>query len=137
MLSRIPAGFPSPADDSIEQPLNLHELMVKHLAATFFLRVAGDSMTGAGIFPGDIMVVDKSLTPAQDSVVIAVVDGEFTCKRFHRNRSGAIWLVLRIQHISRCVSPRACNSRHGEWSRMSSMTRTAEEAADAGFSGSG
>ena len=82
--SSIQAGFPSPADDYIETFLDLNELMVSRPSATFFIRVIGDSMVGAGIVEGDILVVDRSLTPRNDSVVIAVVDGELTVKRLRK-----------------------------------------------------
>lgn len=81
-LSRVSAGFPSPADDYIEQSLDLNTHLVDHPAATFFLHVSGDSMTGAGIFDGDLLIVDRSLNPENGSVVIAVIEGELTVKRF-------------------------------------------------------
>ena len=77
----VKAGFPSPADDYVEGRLDLNAYLVKHPAATFFVRVAGDSMIGAGIHPDDILVVDRSLEPVDKRVVIAVVDGELTVKR--------------------------------------------------------
>lgn len=79
-LERVSAGFPSPAQDFVEKALDLNELCIQHPAATFFVRVSGDSMTGAGIFPGDILVVDRSLTARHGDIVIAIVDGEFTVK---------------------------------------------------------
>ncbi len=84
--SRVEAGFPSPADDYLEGTLDLNEHLIRRPAATFFLRVSGDSMTGAGIYPGDILIVDRSLTPADGRIVIAVVDGELTVKRLSRRR---------------------------------------------------
>jgi DNA polymerase V len=78
--TRISAGFPSPAQDYVEQALDLNELCVQRPAATFFLRVEGDSMIDAGIFSGDILVVDRSIEPIHGDVVIACVDGEFTVK---------------------------------------------------------
>jgi DNA polymerase V len=89
--SRVEAGFPSPADDYLEGALDLNEHLVKNPAATFFVRVSGESMTGAGIFPGDLLVVDRSLTPESGSVVIAVLDGELTVKRLWRE-SGRVEL---------------------------------------------
>lgn len=88
MASPVFAGFPSPAEQYQEAPLDLNELLVKHPAATFFVRAAGESMTGAGIRPGDILVVDRALDAGSGSIVIAAVDGEFTVKylRKHRNR---------------------------------------------------
>ena len=80
--STIAAGFPSPADDFIEEYLDLHQLLVNDAAATFIVRVKkeSESMIEAGIHPGDLLVVDRSLTPANKDIVIAVVDGEFTVK---------------------------------------------------------
>lgn len=79
--TRVTAGFPSPADDYIEAKLDLNQHLVKHPAATFFVRVEGDSMVGAGIYPDDILVVDRSLKPSNGKIVIAVVNGELTVKR--------------------------------------------------------
>lgn len=77
----VPAGFPSPAEDYIEGKLDLNKYLIKHPAATFFVKVTGDSMINAGIHPGDILIVDRSIDPADKKVVIAVVDGELTVKR--------------------------------------------------------
>jgi len=79
-ISRVPAGFPSPADDYIEADLDLNEYLVKHPSATFLARASGDSMTRAGILDGALLVVDKSLTPKDGSIVIAAINGELTCK---------------------------------------------------------
>ncbi len=89
--SEVSAGFPSPADDYLESPLNLHDLLVRHPAATFFVRVSGQSMAGAGILPGDILVVDRSCETRDGGIVVAAVDGEFTVKRLRR-RAGRAWL---------------------------------------------
>ena len=91
-ISRVQAGFPSPADDYLEGALDLNEHLIKRPAATFFLRVTGDSMTGAGIHSGDLLIVDKSITPADGMIVIAVVDGELTVKRLYF-RHGKIRLM--------------------------------------------
>jgi DNA polymerase V len=88
----VSAGLPTPADDYIEGRLDLNRHLIKHPAATFFVRVAGDSMIDAGIHPGDILVVDRSLEPKDASVVIAIVDGELTVKRMAR-RDEKIFLV--------------------------------------------
>lgn len=82
----VRAGFPSPADDYAEA-LDLNEYLIAHKEATFFLRAKGLSMTGAGIQDGDLLVVDRSLTPAHRCVVIAVVDGGFTVKRLYKRAS--------------------------------------------------
>ena len=88
----VSAGLPTPAEDYIEGRLDLNRHLIKHPAATFFVRVAGDSMIDAGIHPGDILVVDRSLEPQDASVVIAVVDGDLTVKRIAR-RGRQIFLV--------------------------------------------
>ena len=81
---RVAAGFPSPADDYVEDRLDLNELLIQHQEATYFLRVTGDSMVGAGIHPGDLLVVDRAI-PAQDGhVVVAAVNGELTVKRLRQ-----------------------------------------------------
>ncbi len=77
----VPAGFPSPARDYIEDVLDLNELMVANSAATYFVRVEGYSMSLANIYPGDILVVDRAKEASNNSIVIAVVDGELTVKR--------------------------------------------------------
>lgn len=88
----VRAGFPSPADDHVSGTLDLNEHLIAHKEATFFLRAKGHSMTGASIQDGDLLVVDRSLTPTHRSVVIAVVDGEFTVKRLCQ-RAGRIRLL--------------------------------------------
>ncbi|MDX1775621.1 MAG: translesion error-prone DNA polymerase V autoproteolytic subunit [Desulfobulbales bacterium] len=85
-LSGVSAGFPSPADDYLDRKLDLNEHLVKNPAATFFVRVAGDSMIGAGINDNDILVVDRSLEPASGSIVIAVINGELTVKRLLKRK---------------------------------------------------
>ncbi|MFA7454861.1 MAG: translesion error-prone DNA polymerase V autoproteolytic subunit [Desulfobulbaceae bacterium] len=87
-LSGVSAGFPSPAEDYVDRKLDLNELLIKNPAATFFVRVAGDSMTGAGIHHDDILVVDRSLEPVSNNIVIAVYDGELTVKRLVRDKNG-------------------------------------------------
>lgn len=83
-LSRVPAGFPSPAEDYVEGGLDLNEHLIAHREATFFVRVKGHSMTGAGIRDGDLLVVDRSLEAGDGDIIVAVVDGEFTVKRLSR-----------------------------------------------------
>lgn len=74
------SSYGNPAQDFVEKTLDINELCIKHPAATFFVRVAGDSMVDAGIFPGDILVVDRSIRASHGDIVIAVLDGEFTVK---------------------------------------------------------
>lgn len=81
---KVTAGFPSPADDYIEDRLSLDEHLIQHRESTFFVRAKGNSMTGAGIFDGNLLVVDKSLTPSSGDIVIAIVDGDLTVKRYIR-----------------------------------------------------
>ncbi|MGQ3891363.1 LexA family protein [Legionella sp. CNM-4043-24] len=80
----VRAGFPSPADDYIEQHLDLNHHLVRHPAATFFVTASGDSMSGAGIMSGDMLVVDRSLEAVHGKIVIAAVNGELTVKRLSR-----------------------------------------------------
>lgn len=77
-------GFPSPADDYLDSPLDFNELLVHNQAATFAVRLKSDSMTGAGLFPGDIAVVDRSVAPTNGCIVVALLDGEFTVKRYRK-----------------------------------------------------
>ena len=79
--SRIAAGFPSPADDDLEGTIDLNAHLIRHPAATFFLRVQGDSMIGAGIRDGDLLVVDRAREVKSGAIVVAAVDGELTLKR--------------------------------------------------------
>lgn len=83
-LTVVQAGWPSPADDYIDQQLNLHELAVRNPAATYFLRAAGDSMLGCGIHDGDLLIVDRSVDATHNRVVIAALDGELLVKRLLR-----------------------------------------------------
>lgn len=79
--SRPQAGFPSPGDDQIEKVLDINDLVVRDPIATFFVRVSGDSMEGAGIFSGDVLVVDRGLEPTDGAIVVAAVYGEMVVKR--------------------------------------------------------
>ena len=88
---RVPAGFPSPAEDYLEMPLDLTEFLVENKAATFLMRVDGDSMRDAGILHGDLLVVDRAATPVTGSVVVVAVNGEYTVKRLKRG-TDCIWL---------------------------------------------
>ena len=80
-LSGVSSGFPSPADDYIDRQLDLNEYLIANPAATFFVRVAGDSMIGVGINDDDILIVDRSVEPVSGKIVIAVLDGELTVKK--------------------------------------------------------
>lgn len=93
----ISAGFPSPAEDYLEGTLDLNQLLIRKPAATFFVRVVGDSMTGAGIHCGDLLVVDRSLEAIDGRVVIAVLNGEMVVKRLKVCRE-QVWLVAENPH---------------------------------------
>lgn len=80
-LSAVKAGWPSPAEDYIDEQINLHELVVRNPPATFFLRASGDSMLGVGIHDGDLLVVDRSAEALHNRVVIAALDGELLVKK--------------------------------------------------------
>ena len=80
-VTRASAGFPSPASDHIEGELDISEYLIPRPAATFLFRVTGESMIKAGIFPGDVLTVDRAREPQHNDIVVAVVDGEFTVKR--------------------------------------------------------
>ena len=90
-LDAVSAGFPSPADDYVERGLDLNEHLIDNPAATFMVRVCGDSMVDAGILDGDILVVDRSREGTPGRIVVAVVDGELTVKRLLRR--GSVWLL--------------------------------------------
>lgn len=80
----VAAGFPSPAEDYVEGPLDLNRHLIVHPAATFFVRVSGDSMIGAGIHSGDLLIVDRAVSAGHDSIIIAVVNGDLTVKRLYQ-----------------------------------------------------
>jgi DNA polymerase V len=89
----VSAGFPSPADDFIDKKLDLNEFLISHPSATFFVRAEGTSMIEAGIHPGDILIVDKALEANPGNIVIAVIEGEFTVKRFQRTEGRCFLLA--------------------------------------------
>ena len=85
--SQPAAGFPAPGDDLVERPLDLNDLMIDNPTATFFVRVSGDSMEGARIFDGDVLVVDRSVEPKNRSIVVAAVYGELVVKQLEKSGS--------------------------------------------------
>ena len=87
----VHAGFPSPADDFIEEMIDLNQVLVQNPTATFLWRVVGDCMIDVKIFPGDVVVVDRSLSPKHRSIVLAIIDGEPTLKRL--NRRGGLMVL--------------------------------------------
>ena len=88
----VRAGFPSPAQDFMEYALDLNKELIRHPASTFLARVQGDSMKDAGVYDGDLLVIDKSLPPFDGAMAVCYVDGEFTVKFIKINKNG-IWLV--------------------------------------------
>jgi SOS regulatory protein LexA len=88
LLGSVQAGFPSPAEEELIDTLSLDEMLVERPEATFMLKVSGDSMIDAGIHPGDLVLVEKGVTPKSNDIVIAQVDGEWTMKYFIRDRKG-------------------------------------------------
>ena len=97
--SKVAAGFPSPADDHVEKRLNPSDYLVENDAATFFVRVKGDSMTEAGIFDNDVLVIDRSRTQQNGDIVLAILDGEFTVKILEKSKKG-ITLIPANQNYS-------------------------------------
>jgi DNA polymerase V len=83
-LNKVAAGFPSPAEDYLDRKLDLNDLLVKNPAATFFVKVAGNSMINAGIKSGDYLIIDRSIEPKDKRIVVAIINGEFTVKRIHK-----------------------------------------------------
>ncbi|MCB0382601.1 MAG: translesion error-prone DNA polymerase V autoproteolytic subunit, partial [Psychroserpens sp.] len=84
----ISAGFPSPADDFKEYKISLDKTLVRNKEATFYARVSGQSMIGAGLDDGDLLVVDKSLEPTHNKIAVCFIDGEFTVKRIKVTKEG-------------------------------------------------
>jgi DNA polymerase V len=91
LVGCVQAGFPSPAEDFSQKRIDLNDVLITHPQATFLLRVRGDSMRDDGIFDGAVVVVDRAITPRHGHIVVAVVDGEYTCKRLYQ-RQGRVKL---------------------------------------------
>ena len=85
--SKVAAGFPSPADDYVELKLDLNKYLVKHPSATFYVKVKGDSMQGASIKDGDILLVDRALDPKNNDIAVCIIDGEFTVKKLMKTKN--------------------------------------------------
>jgi DNA polymerase V len=86
-INSIPAGFPSPAEDYMDKKLDLNDFLIRNPSSTFFVKVTGTSMVNAGINDGDILIVDRSVEPRDNRIVIGVVNGEFTVKRIRKKNS--------------------------------------------------
>lgn len=100
----VPAGFPSPANDHFEREIDLNAELIQHPAATFFVRVEGHSMEGAGITDGDVLIVDRAVPAVDGKIVVASIDGEFTVKRLRRHQ-GQIRLEAASDHPDRIIRP--------------------------------
>ena len=98
-LYTIEAGFPTPVESELDGELDLNDLLIDHPNATFFVRVRGDSMRGAGIHHGDLLIVDRACTPQSGQVVVAVLHGEFTVKRWQVTETGGL-LTAENPHFS-------------------------------------
>ncbi|HEX8267421.1 MAG TPA: translesion error-prone DNA polymerase V autoproteolytic subunit [Pyrinomonadaceae bacterium] len=92
-LARVPAGFPSAADNYVEGRIDLNQELIRHPLTTFYVRVIGDSMRDAGIFPDSLLVVDRAETARNGDIIIARIGDELCVKRFSRNNDGRVWLL--------------------------------------------
>lgn len=119
--THVAAGFPSPADDHSERRLDLNEHLVRRPLSTFFLRVEGESMSGAGIMSGDMIAVDKAASPRDGAVVVAEVDGEFTVKRLTRATDGT-WR-LRAESRDWPTAALPCGERFRIWGVVVAVVR--------------
>jgi len=122
--SPVQAGPPTTAYDSIDARLDIHEYVVKHPAATFFVRVEGDSMKEAGIYSGDILVVDRSVKASHGKIVVAIVNGEFTVKKLVVTSSGVVLQAANPKFSSIKLDPK--NSDFQVWGVVTSLIRKYE-----------
>ena len=97
------AGFPSPAENYIEENLDIGKYLVNNIESTFFVRVSGDSMINVGIYNNDIMVVDKSLTPKNQSIVVASLNGELVIKKFLKDKQGKCYLKSENENYPKII----------------------------------
>ena len=97
------AGFPSPAENYVEEKLNLNSYLIKNKESSFFVRVSGDSMVNVGIYNNDIMVVDKSLTPKNQSIVVASLNGELVVKKFLKDKQGKCYLKSENENYPKII----------------------------------
>ncbi len=104
-LPEIKAGFPSPAQDYVENGIDLNRELVKNPSSTFFGRARGTSMEGAGIFDGDLLIIDKSLEPREGAIAVCFIDGEFTLKRIHFERDGSVVVAIWLQSENESFPP--------------------------------
>jgi DNA polymerase V len=93
ILCRVSAGFPSPAEDYVEGRIDLNRDLIKHPLSTFYIRVSGDSMIGAGIMPGALLVVDRQVEAHDGHIVVARINDELCVKRLYLSEGGHVWLL--------------------------------------------
>lgn len=93
ILCRVQAGFPSPAEDYVEGRIDLNRDLIKHPLSTFYIRVSGDSMIGAGIMPGALLVVDRAVESNDGHIVVARINDELCVKRLSICDDGRVWLL--------------------------------------------
>jgi SOS regulatory protein LexA len=98
ILGTVEAGFPSPAEEELVDTLSLDDLLIQNRDATFLLKVSGDSMSGAGILPGDMVIVDRGQTPKSGDIVIAEIDGEWTMKYLRKRGAGVALIPANPQY---------------------------------------
>lgn len=103
-LSPVSAGFPSPAEDYIERSLDLNQHLIKHPAATFYVKVQGDSMKDANLNDGDILIVDRSLEPKNNNIVVCIIDGNFTVKRIYKKNDSVVLTPANSKYSSIKIS---------------------------------
>ena len=101
----VSCGFPSPADDFMETPISLDRTLIKNPTATFFVRAKGDSMTGLGIQSGDVLIVDRAVTPKLGDVVLAVVHNEFTVKQLKKEETQYLLAAANPQYPNIKIDP--------------------------------
>ena len=99
-LDSVSAGFPSPATDYVENKLDLNEYLIKHPAATFIVKAKGPSMTDAGILSGDLLIVDRSITPKSNNIVIASIFGDLTVKKLQKKKNSLFLLSANSDYPS-------------------------------------
>ena len=99
-ISGVNAGFPSPAEDHTDLNLDLNEHLIQHPSATFYVYARGDSMIDSGIYDGDLLIVDRALEPANNSIVIAIVNGEFTVKKIIKNNNKLYLMPNNVNYTS-------------------------------------
>src|SRR5689334_240790 len=86
MSANVQAGFPSPAQDYIEDKIDLNDLLIKHPSATFLVYTVGDSMIDSFIPPKSLLIVDKSITPKNNDIIVGVINGDFTVKKLSKSK---------------------------------------------------